>query len=182
MFNKLKSIFTGDHSKEESPTTTDGGITEGNVKSNVKEKPKRGRPAAPKGQTPTEAPPAPTPKAKRKSKKVREEKNQPTPKEIATANNEPYVTIVSMDIDPNDINNGTFELDWNDKFVLNLIKAGYQKNPADTDADIIDRWFTNVCRSVVLELYEQEQADPYLRAHTRVVNQRDIGNGRTEIS
>ena len=105
-----------------------------------------------------------------------------TPKEQATADGEPFVTILKVDIDPNDINNGSFDLDWNDKFVINLIKAGYKIKAEDTDADIVDRWFTQVCRNVVLEVYEQDQADPDTRAQMRVIQTKDIGNGRTEVS
>jgi hypothetical protein len=72
-------------------------------------------------------------------------------------------------------------LDWNDKFVLNLIKTGYKIREDDTDQMIVDRWFQNVCRNVVLEIYEQEQADPTNR-EMRVVRSRDIGDGRTEVS
>jgi hypothetical protein len=42
----------------------------------------------------------------------------------------------------------------------------------------VDRWFQNICRHVVLETFEQEQAmNP-----NRVVKSRDIGGGRTEVS
>ena len=80
-----------------------------------------------------------------------------------------------MELDPVDPGMGAFELDWNDKFVANLIRAGYQ---GKTDADIVDNWFQTVCRNVILETYEQEQADP----EKRTSNRRDLGNGRTEIS
>jgi hypothetical protein len=98
-----------------------------------------------------------------------------SPKDQATANGEPYVEVLSMDIDSTDPGQGAFELDWNDIFVARLIKAGYQ---GKTDQDIVDNWFKTVCRNVVLENYEQEQADPELRQS----NRRDLGNGRTEIS
>ena len=108
-----------------------------------------------------------TPKPKKKSEK-----------ELATERGEPYVTILSMEIDPENMQSGAFELDWNEKFVANLVRAGYQMKPTDTDADIVDRWFTTVCRNIVLETYEQEQAiNP-----TRVVKSRDIGDGRSEVS
>ena len=97
-------------------------------------------------------------------------------------NNEPYVNIIKVDIDPNNINNGSFELDFNDKFVLNLVRAGYKIREDDTDAQIVDRWFQTVCRGIALELYEQQQADPEKRNDMRVVQTRDIGNGRTEVS
>jgi hypothetical protein len=105
---------------------------------------------------------------------------QKTEKEIANEKGEPYVNIVSMEIDPENIQAGAFELDWNDKFVANLVRAGYQMDPKDTDADIVDRWFTTVCRNVVLETYEQYEAMNPER--DRVVKTRNIGDGRSEVS
>lgn len=110
-------------------------------------------------------------------------KKKLTPKEEATANGEPYVAILKVDLDPNDINNGSFDLDWNDKFLINLIKQGYKIKPDDTDNEIVDRWFQTVCRNIALEVYEQQMADPENRNNDlRVIRQRDLGNGRTEIS
>jgi hypothetical protein len=101
-------------------------------------------------------------------------------KDLATERGEPYVTILSMEIDPENMQSGAFELDWNDKFVANLVRAGYQMNPKDTDADIVDRWFTAVCRNIVLETYEQEQAMNPER--DRVIKSKNIGDGRSEVS
>ena len=118
-------------------------------------------------------PPKPQPKVEKKL----------SPKEEANAKGEPYIAILKVQLDPKDINNGSFELDWNDKFVLNLIKQGYKLKQDDTDNDIVDRWFQTVCRNIALEVYEQEVADPEKRRDDiRVVRQRDIGNGRTEVS
>jgi len=75
-------------------------------------------------------------------------------KEIATQRGEPYVAIIGMELDPENIHQGAFELDWNDKFVADLIRHGYQ---GKTDADIVDQWFQAVCRNVVLETYEKEK-------------------------
>jgi hypothetical protein len=105
---------------------------------------------------------------------------QKTEKEIANEKGEPYVNIISMEIDPENIQAGAFELDWNDKFVANLVRAGYQMDSKDTDADIVDRWFTAVCRNVVLETYEQYEAMKPER--DRVVKTRNIGDGRSEVS
>ena len=102
-----------------------------------------------------------------------------TEKELATERGEPYVTILSMEIDPNNLHQGAFELDWNDKFVSNLIRAGYQIKQDDTDADIVDRWFQNVCRHVVMETWEQEEA---MRQSGIYVKTTDLGNGRKEVS
>lgn len=118
----------------------------------------------------------------KKESKPRKPKVELTDKEKATAAGEPYVAITKVDVDPTDINNGSFDLDWNDKFVANLIKQGYKIRPDDTDAQIVDRWFQTVCRNIALEIYEQEQADPAKRNDIRIVQQRDIGNGRTEVS
>jgi len=101
-------------------------------------------------------------------------------KELATERGEPWVGILSMDVDPDNMHQGAFELDWNDKFVANLVRAGYQGKSEDTDAEIVDRWFQNICRHVVMETWEQEQAmNPDAN---RVVQTRNIGGGRTEVS
>ena len=108
----------------------------------------------------------PAPKTKKK-----------TEKELATERGEPYVSILSMDVNPENLHEGAFELDWNDKFIANLIRAGYQMNPNDSDSDIVDRWFQNVCRHVVMETWEQGEAQ-----NPRYTKTRDLGNGRTEVS
>jgi hypothetical protein len=100
-----------------------------------------------------------------------------TAKELATERGEAYVNIISMDIDPNGMGMGSFELDWNEKFIADLVRHGYMMDQNDTDADIVDRWFTNVCRNVVLETYEQYEA-----MSNRVVKTRDMGDGRSEVS
>ena len=112
--------------------------------------------------------------------KPKPKKVEKTEKEIATEKGEPWVNILSIEIDPNDIQNGAFELDWNDKFVANLVRAGYQMNAKDTDADNVDRWFTAVCRNVVLETFEQYEAMKPER--DRVVKSRDLGDGMSEVS
>jgi hypothetical protein len=125
----------------------------------------------------------------KKSKKVKAPESTPPPapkvkapektaKEIATDRDEPYVAILSLDVDPENLHQGAFELDWNEKFVANLIRAGYMMKRDDSDSEIVDRWFQNVCRHVVMETWEQEQAmNP-----SRYTRTKDLGNGRKEIS
>jgi hypothetical protein len=124
------------------------------------------------------------PKVKKPRKpKVKKEAPVLSAKELATQNNEPYIAVLSVDVDPENINSGSFELDWNDKFVLNCVKNGFKLRPDDTDSDIVDRWFQTVCRNIALEVYEQEMADPEKRSKDyRVIQSRDIGNGRSEVS
>ena len=123
-------------------------------------------------------------KAEPKPKKPRKPKEQKvvlSEKEQATAAGEPYISVLKMDIDPDNINSGSFELDWNSKFAANLARAGYMQKPGESEDVIVDRWFQTVCRNIALEVYEQDQADPTNR-EARPIRTRDLGNGRTEVS
>jgi len=115
--------------------------------------------------------PEPTVKASRKAEK--------TEKELATEAGEPYVAVLKMDVDPANLHQGAFELDWNEIFVARLVKAGYMMKKEDQDSEIVDRWFQNVCRHVVMETWEQEQA---MNKSGIWVRSTDIGNGRSEVS
>lgn len=99
--------------------------------------------------------------------------------ELANERGDAYVGIVTLHLDPNDIHAGSFELEWNDKFIANLVRAGYQMKPNEPEDVIVDRWFQNVCRNVVLETWEQEEA---IKNSGIYVRSRDIGGGRSEIS
>ena len=127
-------------------------------------KPKKPRKPRVKKETP------PEPKLKVKGK---------SPKDVATAKGEPYVSIVSVELDADDIGNGAFELDWNDIFLSKLVRAGYQ---GKTDADIVDNWFKNICRNVLMENYEQWEANQPEEMRPRVIDRKDIGGGKTEVS
>ena len=99
-----------------------------------------------------------------------------TEKEIATEKGEPWVSVLGIDVDYENLKSGAFTLDWNDKFVANLVRAGYQ---GKADSDIVDQWFQNICRHVVMETWEQEEA---IKKSGIYVQSRDIGNGRSEVS
>jgi len=128
------------------------------------------------------------PVVKKKETKPKQQKlsvPELTEKEKATAAWEPYIAITKIEINPENINDGAFDLDFNDKFVLNLIKAGYRQRDDDTDVIIVDRWFQTVARNIALEMYEQQVADPENRTESRdarVIRTKDLGNGRTEVS
>lgn len=100
-------------------------------------------------------------------------------KELATKAGEPYVSILSVELDSDDIGNGAFELDWNDVFVAKLVRAGYQGN---TDADIVDNWFKTICRNILTEEYEQWEANQPENLRPRVLDKRDLGGGKSEVS
>jgi hypothetical protein len=98
-------------------------------------------------------------------------------KEAATKKGEPYVAVVGVELDPDDVGNGAFELDWNDIFIAKLVKAGYKGRD---DAQIVDQWFQDICRNVIMENFEQWEANQPLES--RIVQRRDLGDGRSEIS
>ena len=118
---------------------------------------------------------------KKPATKTVEEKTV-TPKEAATARGEPWVAVLQVELDPDNIGNGAFELDWNDKFVTNLVRAGYQQKPSEEDSTIVDRWFQDVCRNIVQENYEQWEANQPYEARPRSVDRKDLGGGKTEVS
>jgi hypothetical protein len=103
-----------------------------------------------------------------------------SPKELADAAGEPYISIVTIELDPDNIGNGAFELDWNDKFIANLVRAGYQSKPGEDESIIVDRWFQTVCRNVIAENYEQWAANQPNGG--RAPTQEDLGNGKTSVS
>ena len=103
-------------------------------------------------------------------------------KDIATEKSEAWVGVTSVELDPENIGNGAFELDWNDKFIANLVRAGYQLKKDDTDADMVDRWFQDVCKNVVAENFEQWEANQPYDNRPRIMDRKDLGDGRTEIS
>ncbi len=82
-------------------------------------------------------------------------KKKKSEKELATEQGEPWVSVLGMELHEDSLEQGAFELDWNDLFVAKLVRAGY---PGKTDADIVDNWFQDVCRNIVMESYEKEQA------------------------
>jgi hypothetical protein len=122
---------------------------------------------------PTQPRPEPPPNPPKKKESVK------TEKELATERSDPWIQVLRIDVDPNNLHQGAFELDWNDIFVARLVKAGYMMKPEDSDAEIVDRWFQNVCRHVVMETWEQEQA---IKNSGMWVQRRDIGDGRSEVS
>lgn len=111
------------------------------------------------------------------TKKPRKPKVTKTPKEIATEKGEPYISVLSVDLDKNNVGNGSFELDWNDIFIKQLRAAGY---PGKTDEDVVDMWFRSICRNVLAEAYEQEVAQK--PDNVRYINRTKGSDGRTEVS
>lgn len=73
-------------------------------------------------------------------------------RELATLQGEPYVNVLNMGIEPENVVQGYIELDWNEHFVKMLTEAGVT---GTSDEDTVNKWFNGVCRTVLI----QEQAD-----------------------
>jgi len=73
-------------------------------------------------------------------------------KRVAGIKKEPYVNVLSMGVDPENVAQGYFELDWNEEFIKMLQSAGMT---GKNDEEIVNKWFNAVCRTVLL----QEKAD-----------------------
>lgn len=103
-----------------------------------------------------------------------------TAKEIATEKGEPYVNVDTVSVEKANPRYGSFSLDWNDAFIVQLKAAGYV---GDSDEAIVEQWFQDVCRHVVLETYEQEQADIADSPNVvRYIDRRPTGDGKTIVS
>ena len=97
-----------------------------------------------------------------------------SPKELATQNKEPWVTVLNTHVNKENIRNGFFELDWNEYFVLQLRSAGYR---GESDEEIVNQWFTELCRNVAAE-----EGIDMSRRGTGYINVNNLGNGRSEVS
>lgn len=73
-------------------------------------------------------------------------------KAVATIKKEPWVNVVKMGVNPTNVTQGYFELDWNDEFILMLQDAGIE---GVSDEEIVNKWFNGVCRTILV----QEKAD-----------------------
>ena len=96
-----------------------------------------------------------------------------TPKEIATEAKEPWVTVLDTHVNKDNLRNGFFELDWNEYFVVQLRSAGYT---GATDEEIVDQWFTELCRNV-----GGEEGVDMDRRGSGYVNRALRDDGKTEV-
>ena len=94
-------------------------------------------------------------------------------KELATKNGEPWVAVLETQVNPDNIRNGFFELDWNNEFIEQLLDAGYK---GETNEQIVDAWF----RTIVSQMLEEDgQSTDRGMGHINVV---PLDKGRSEVS
>jgi hypothetical protein len=73
-----------------------------------------------------------------------------TPKELATERKESWVSVMDTKVNKDNPRNGFFELDWNEYFIADLIKAGYGY-PNDPEEEVVDRWFRDIVKNMLAD-------------------------------
>ena len=97
------------------------------------------------------------------------------PKAYATRKKQPWVGVLDVKVNKENVRNGFFELDWNKYFIEQLIDAGYGvKN--DEEEEIVDRWF----RDIVGNILDDEGLDK--DRGSGYINVVPISKGKSEIS
>jgi hypothetical protein len=118
--------------------------------------------SAPPAVTETSSEPKPTKTRKPRVKKEKQKKE------------EPRITVLGFDFDPQNPSMGSMELDWNAEFIEMLRSNGYRGSSPE---DLVDTWLNDVARNI---LRTNEQNPPNLD-NTRYVTRTNLGDGRTEV-
>jgi hypothetical protein len=110
---------------------------------------------------------------------VQEEKlellKQRDPKAYATRKKEPWVNVIDVKVNEENVRNGFFELDWNEYFIAQLVEAGYGVDN-DPEEEIVDRWF----RDIVHNMLGEEGQDT--NRGSGLINVVPIAKGKSEVS
>jgi hypothetical protein len=94
-------------------------------------------------------------------------------KELATKNGEAWVAVLDTQVNPENIKNGFFELDWNNEFIEQLLDAGYK---GESQEEIVDAWF----RTIVTQMLEEEGLDK--EREMGYINVVPIDKGKSSVS
>jgi hypothetical protein len=100
---------------------------------------------------------------------------QRDPKEYHTRKKEPWVNVIDVKVNEENVRNGFFELDWNKYFIAQLIESGYGVEN-DPEEEIVDRWF----RDIVYNMLEEGGQDTNRGAG--YINVVPIAKGKSEVS
>ena len=94
-------------------------------------------------------------------------------KAAATEAGEAWVAVLDTQVNPENIKNGFFELDWNNEFIEQLLDAGYK---GGSQEEIVDAWF----RTIVMQMLDDEGLDSSRgMGHINVV---PIDKNKSEVS
>jgi hypothetical protein len=97
------------------------------------------------------------------------------PKAYATRKGEPWVSVLDVKLNKDNIRNGFFELDWNDLFIEELIQNGYGV-ANDAPEEIVDRWF----RDIIYQMLDEEGLDK--SRGSGYINVVPISKGKSQVS
>ena len=94
-------------------------------------------------------------------------------KEEATLKGEAWIGVLDTQVNPADIKNGFFELDWNNEFIEQLIDAGYS---GEQPEHIVDQWF----RTIATQMLDEEGQEPN-RGMGYIETSKADNNGKSEV-
>ena len=97
------------------------------------------------------------------------------PKALANKKKEPWVNVLDMQVNEENIRNGFFELDWNEYFIIELKRNGYGSD-GDAEEEIVDRWFKDIIYNMLVdEGMDTDRGAGY-------INVVPIDKGRSQVS
>jgi len=91
----------------------------------------------------------------------------------ATKDKKPWVAVLDTQVNPDNIKNGFFELDWNNEFIEQLIDAGYT---GEEPEHIVDQWF----RTIATQMLDEEGQEPN-RGMGYIETSKADDNGKAEV-
>lgn len=94
-------------------------------------------------------------------------------KEEAEKNKKPWVAVLDTQVNPDNIRNGFFELDWNNEFIEQLLDAGYK---GESQEEIVDAWF----KTIIGQMLDEEGLDS--TRERGFIKTDKLDDGKAEVS
>ena len=94
-------------------------------------------------------------------------------KEDATRAGKSWVGVLDTQVNPDNIKNGFFELDWNNQFIEELLDAGYS---GETNEEIVNGWF----KTIAMQILEEDGLDK--DREMGYINVKPIDKDKSEVS
>lgn len=101
-------------------------------------------------------------------------------KRHATINEAPWFRIIGGEhAMSGDTTRLTFELDWNDFFVEQLVKNGFAGR---TDEEIVDQWYSRMCRETIMDDLEQDIDEEPMGGNAFARTRKERNGGKSTYS
>ena len=94
-------------------------------------------------------------------------------KQEASDKGEAWVAVLDTQVNPDNIKNGFFELDWNNEFIEQLLDAGYS---GESNEQIVDAWFKTLAQQILEDENVSSNRD------MGYINVVPIEKGKSEVS